>query len=101
MQLACVAGPKYQSTPLFPHLKSCRHLNAIRGYSRSWVDRQQEMGRRYDYVLMISRRAAQILWTTRKAPKRITEKVMDFSKPENRIKLYLWVMIRDCTQHQL
>jgi hypothetical protein len=47
------------------------------------------MGRRYDNVLMISRRAAQILWTNRTPPKRMLEKAMDFSEPQNRIGSYL------------
>jgi hypothetical protein len=52
------------------------------------------MGRRYDNVLMISRRAAQILWTNRKLSKRSPKKAMDFSEPENRIGQYLWVIAK-------
>jgi hypothetical protein len=52
------------------------------------------MGRRYDNVLMISRREAQILWTNRKPPKRMPEKAMDFSEPQNRIGSYLWVVAK-------
>jgi hypothetical protein len=55
------------------------------------------MGRRYDRVLMISRREARILWTSRKPSKRISEKAMDFGEPENRIGWYLWVIAKFST----
>jgi hypothetical protein len=47
------------------------------------------MGRRYDNVLMISRRAERILWTNPEPAQRIPEKPMDFSKSENRVRLHL------------
>jgi hypothetical protein len=59
------------------------------------------MGRRYDRVLMISRRATQILWTNRRLSERIAEKPMDFSKSENRIEPHLWVIAEACIQHKL
>jgi hypothetical protein len=55
------------------------------------------MGRRYDLVAMISRRKPQILWTSRKPSKRIPEKTVNSSKPENSIKPYLWMMAKVCT----
>jgi hypothetical protein len=59
------------------------------------------MGRRYDIVLMISRRVAQILWTNRKRSKRTQEKPMDLSKSENRIGPHLWVIAEAYIQHKL
>jgi hypothetical protein len=59
------------------------------------------MGRRYDIVLMISRRAAQILWTNLRLSARIAEKPMDFSKSEHKIERQLWVIGEACIQHKL